>query len=411
VYDQWTLSNGLRVIGERMPHIRSCTVGIWLPVGSALEDSRNNGLSHFIEHMLFKGTEKRSARIIAEEMDSVGGHLNAFTGKECTCIHAKVLDENLSMAIDILSDLVLHSLFTHEDIDKERLVILEEIAMNEDTPEDVVHEMLASAQFCQKTYGMPILGTECNITRFKRSDIQSFYNLHYCPSQTVISIAGNYSPDEFITQIDSVFGQWKNTLVPKPQIKTETLSGTKTTREKDIEQLHICLGFPGLSMQDERNTALSVFNNVVGGSVSSRLFQHIREDLGLVYSVYSYPSFYTCCGTFTIYAGASPQKANEVLTLIQNEVAAVKKNGIHPAEVNKAKAMLRNAYLLALESPTARMHASGRSILHLGYTRTHEEELHRINNISVDDIQEVTALLLSEPVVLSVLGRAVDIFN
>ena len=279
--DEWILPNGLRVVGERLPFLRSVSIGAWMHVGSMMEEPAENGLSHFLEHMVFKGTEKRTARQIAEEMDAVGGQLNAFTGRDCTCYYAKVIDEDLPLAVDILADLVLGATIDEKELEKERGVILEEIAMDEDSPEDLVHDLLSAAQFGQQAPGRPILGTAELVSAYTREDLLAFRRKHYGPKETVISLAGNYDPERVQALMEQYFGAWQNELSPLAMPRWTVHTGVNSLREKDTEQMHICMGFPGEGFGGPDVYPLAVVSGVLGGAMSSRLFQRIREDLGL----------------------------------------------------------------------------------------------------------------------------------
>ena len=286
--DEWVLPNGLRVLGERLPHLRSVSIGAWMHVGSMMETPEENGLSHFIEHMIFKGTTKRTVRQIAEEMDAVGGQLNAFTGKDCTCCYAKVIDEDSELAIDIIADMVMNATMDEKELDKERGVVLEEISMDEDSPEDLVHDLLAKAQFGTQSLGQPILGPAEQVAAYTRKNLMDYKNKHYLPRETVVALAGNYEPAQVQALMEKYFGTWQGgesaLVVPKQQV----LIGRRVVKEKDTEQLHICLGYPGFAYGTDDVYAVAVMNNVLGGAMSSRLFQRIREELGMAYSIYPY---------------------------------------------------------------------------------------------------------------------------
>lgn len=405
MYDQWTLGNGLRVAGERLTHLRSCSVGVWIRVGSMMESPEENGQSHFIEHMVFKGTKKRSARDIAEEMDAVGGQLNAFTSKDCTCFYAKVIDEDLSLAVDILSDLTLNAVMDVTELEKERGVILEEIAMTEDAPEDLVHELLAQAQFGSQALGMPILGPSKGIERYSRDDLMTFQKHHYRPENVVISIAGNYDPDAFIALIQAAFGSWEGLGVPDMPQDMAPLNGQSLFREKDTEQVHLCLGYPGVALGDDDGYALAAFNNILGGGMSSRLFQRIREELGMAYTIYTYPGSYLNCGTFNIYAGTSPKNAKTVLEQTEIEIKKLLSDGVTEKEFLQSKAQLRGSYLLGLESASGRMQSIGRGILMLGRAKTPEETIGKVDAVTIEDVHRIAKMLLSAAPTLAVVGK------
>lgn len=403
--DQWTLPNGLRVIGERLPYLRSVSVGVWLRVGSMMETPEENGLSHFLEHMVFKGTESRTTRQIAEEMDAVGGQINAFTGKDCTCFYAKVIDEDLPLAMDILSDLTCRATLDEGEFGKERGVILEEIAMDEDSPEDLVHECLSRAQFGDQALGMPILGTTELISHYTRDDLAAYRGAHYTPRETVVALAGNYDPAQALALAERYFGAWRNDAAPVTVPPMAPLAGQLSQREKDAEQLHLCLGFPGTAYGGDGLYPQAVMNNLLGGSMSSRLFQRIREELGMAYSIYTYPNSYLSCGTFAVYAGVSPKNGQRVLEEIRRELRRLVDEGVSEKEFRDAKQQLRGGYLLGLESPGSRMQAMGRGLLLLGKAVTPEETIEKIERVTIDDVNEAARRTLTAAPCLAVVGR------
>ena len=394
MFDQIILPNGLRVVGEKLSHVRSCTVGVWVKVGSRNESLAENGLSHFIEHMVFKGTQNRSARYIAEEMDMVGGQLNAFTGKECTCYYAKVIDEDLRLAVDILADLALRPTFDEKEMNKERGVILEEIAMVEDTPEDLVHEMLASAQF-EGSLSRPILGPGSQIRAYTREDILAYWRKHYVAQNMVLSIAGNYDWDAFVALAKQYFDVFPNQHGQEAAEQEQRYIHQCTFKTKDTEQLHICLGFPGIGADTDDIYPLSVFNNAIGGGMSSRLFQRIREELGMAYSVYTYTSSYHNAGVFNVYAGTTPDHGEVVLKEIQEQLRLFLRQPISEKEFASAKAQLRGGFVLGLESSGGRMQSIGRGMLLHGRMRSPEETLAKIDAVTPEKVMEVAQRILS----------------
>ncbi len=405
MFDQWTLSNGLRVVGEYLPHVRSASIGVWIKVGSMMETPQENGLSHFIEHMVFKGTSKRSARDIAEEMDAVGGQLNAFTSKECTCFYAKVIDEDLPLAVDILSDLTLNATLDERELNKERGVILEEISMVEDTPEDLVHELLSEAQFQGQALGMPILGPADSIRGYSRNDLATFKNTHYRPENVVVAIAGNYDRAALEKLLNAAFGSWMSagaTDMPGPM---SPQSQRVLFRDKDTEQVHICLGYPGKPMGHGDIYPMAVFNNILGGGMSSRLFQRVREELGMAYTIYSYPATYPNCGVLNLYAGSSPENAGTVLEQMNIEAKKLLKDGVTDKEFNQAKAQLKGSYILGLESASGRMQAIGRGELLLRHPPTPEETIDKIQKVTKEDVLRVAEETLSIAPSVAVVGR------
>ena len=408
MHDEWLLPNGLRVVGERLPYLRSVSIGAWMHVGSMMELPQESGLSHFLEHMVFKGTEKRTARQIAEEMDAVGGQLNAFTGRDCTCFYAKVIDEDLELAVDILSDLVIHATMDPTELEKERGVILEEISMDEDSPEDLVHDLLQSAQFGEQSPGQPILGPAAQVAAYTRDDLLNFRRKHYAPKETVVALAGNYDPEKVLTWVTQYFGDWENEIPPVETPDWHVLTGVNALREKDTEQMHICLGFPGMAYGTEGVYPLAVANNILGGAMSSRLFQRIREDLGLAYSVYSYPNTYKGVGTFGLYAGVSPKNAELVLNEIRTELKKFVDEGITEKEFRDSVTQLRSGYLMGLESPGARMQGLGRSTLLRGKPLSHEATLAAIEAVTMEKVMEVAREVLTAEPCIAIVGKGAE---
>ena len=408
MHDEWLLPNGLRVVGERLPYLRSVSVGAWMHVGSMFETPGESGLSHFLEHMVFKGTEKRTARQIAEEMDAVGGQLNAFTGRDCTCFYAKVIDENLELAVDILSDLVIHATMDPVELEKERGVILEEISMDEDSPEDLVHDLLQVAQFGEQSPGQPILGPAAQVEAYTREDLLAFRKKHYAPKETVVALAGNYDPDKVLSWVTKYFGDWHNEIAPVETPDWHVQTGVNALREKDTEQMHICLGFPGKAYGTEGVYPLAVANNILGGAMSSRLFQRIREDLGLAYSVYSYPNTYKGVGTFGLYAGVSPKNAELVMKEIRAELKKFVDEGITEKEFRDSITQLRSGYLMGLESPGARMQGLGRSTLLRGKPLSHEATLAAIEAVTMDKVMEVAREVLTAEPCIAIVGKGAE---
>ena len=408
MHDEWVLPNGLRIVGERLPYLRSVSIGAWMHVGSMMEEKAESGLSHFLEHMVFKGTAKRSARQIAEEMDAVGGQLNAFTGRDCTCFYAKVIDENLELAVDILADLVINATMDETELEKERGVILEEIAMDEDSPEDLVHDLLQTAQFGEQSPGQPILGPAEQIENYTRDDLLAFRKKHYAPKETVIALAGSYDPDKVLQWVTAYFGAWENEIPPVKTPDWQVMTGVTALREKDSEQMHICMGFPGAAYATDRVYPLAVANNILGGAMSSRLFQRVREDLGLAYSVYSYPNTYKGVGTFGLYAGVSPKNAELVLKEIRAELKKFLDEGITEKEFRDSVTQLRAGYLMGLESPGARMQSLGRSTLLRGKPLSHEATLNAIEAVTMEKVMEVAReVLMAEPCI-AIVGKGAE---
>ena len=404
MFDQITLPSGLRVVGERIDHVRSCTVGVWVKVGSMNEAPQENGLSHFIEHMVFKGTQNRSARDIAEEMDMVGGQLNAFTSKECTCYYAKVTDDELRLAVDILADLSLRPTFDEKELNKERGVVLEEIAMVEDTPDDLVHELLADVQY-SGSLRYPILGPGSQIRQYTRQDLVCYWSRHYVPENMVLAIAGHYDWEAFLAMVNQYFDHFPNQKAEGAPFEVQRFISGRGFREKDTEQLHICVGFPGVESDNDAQYPLSVFSNALGGGMSSRLFQRIREELGMAYTVYSYASSYQGVGSFNLYAGTTPENGRVVIEEMQEQIELFLKQGMTEKEFRSAKAQLRGGFLLGLESSSGRMQSLGRSLLLFNRLRSPEETLAKIEAVTMENAMELARQILSATPSAAVVGR------
>lgn len=406
--EEFVLSNGLRVVTEYIPHNPCVSVGLWIGAGSMYETPEENGLSHFVEHMLFKSTEHRTTREIAVEMDAIGGQVNAFTSKECTCYYAKVIEEHMEHAIDLLSDLLLCAKLDEEDFEKERGVILEEIAMGEDTPEDLVYDLLAEAYFRDHPLSMPILGTAEQISTISREKLVAYRKKHYRPDNTVLSVAGRFDAALLRELAEKYLGSWHaegETNMPKPKHECEPFVRTKV---KDIEQVHICLAYPGVAQEDNDLYPLSVVNNLFGGGMSSRLFQRIREEMGAVYSVYSFPSTYVNCGTTTIYAGTSPETAQAVIDELYSEIHKLIDDGVTDEEFLMAREQLKVSFILGLDSISSRMSAIGRSKLLYGKVNDPNDVIRRIENVTKEDVERVIARIFTKPCAASAVGRNVE---
>ena len=405
MFDQCKLKNGLTIIGERLPHFRSISVGVWISAGSQYETREENGLSHFLEHMLFKGTEKRNARQIAEAMDAVGGQLNAFTGKDCTCFYAKVIDEHTELALDVLSDIVLHSAFDPNELEKEKGVVLEEISMVEDEPEDLVGELIMRAQFGDQPLAWPILGPAENIRSFTREIVAGYHKRMYRPECSVLAVTGNYDWDKLTEMAERFFGEWEMGDGSCPECVTEEAPATLIRREKDIEQLHISLSFPGCKIGDPDVYPISIFSSILGGAMSSRLFQRIREERGMAYSVYSYPSFFTGTGALSIYAGTSEGHAPTVVQLIKEEIDDLVQNGITEEEFQQTREQIKGSHVLSMESSSSRMNSIGRRMLLMGNTQTEDQMLEKLNAITHEQVNEAVRKVLSGPCAAALVGK------
>ncbi len=405
MFEKRILNNGLRLVFEKMPHVKSVSIGVWIGTGSRGEARSNNGVSHFIEHMLFKGTKNRTAKEIAESIDSLGGQLNAFTGKECTCFYARVLDSHIDSAVEVLADMIFNSNLADRDIKLEKKVVLEEIRMYEDSPEDLVHDLLSSITWKDNALSYPILGTCNSIQAMDRNTIAEYMLRNYISENAVISVAGNFDTSHIIELVEKYFGKWE----PGTDItdyERAVFSPEIRVKEKDTEQVHICMGMNALEHGDERLYASIVVNNILGGGMSSRLFQKIREDKGLAYSIYSYPTSYKGAGLFSVYAAMKPGNLQEVLGLIMHEIETLCNKGLSCDEINKAKEQLKGNYILGLESTSSRMNSIGKSELLLGRIYKPEEILTKIDNIDMNVIDEVIRkIFASRDISLAVVGN------
>ncbi|MFI7429338.1 M16 family metallopeptidase [Micromonospora sp. NPDC049836] len=405
------LPSGLRVLTEAIPAMRSVSFGIWVAVGSRDETGPQAGAAHFLEHLLFKGTSKRTALDISAEIEAVGGETNAFTTKEYTCYYARVLDEDLPLAIDVMCDLVADSVLEPTDVETERGVILEEIAMHDDEPGDEVHDLFARAVYGDHPLGRLISGTEETVTPMTRGQIQSFYRRRYTPPQIVVAAAGNLDHGAVVRLVrQALRGTPLDTdpAAPAPRRPADPAVRTKpvTTlvEPKETEQAHVILGCPGIDRADERRFALGVLNNVLGGGMSSRLFQEIREQRGLAYSVYSYASQYADSGLFAVYAGCAPGKVDEVLQLTRAELAKVAEHGITEEELARGKGMSKGSFVLGLEDTGSRMSRLAKGELLYGDLMPVDELLARVDAVTLADVNVLAAELLTRPMSLAVVG-------
>jgi len=400
------LKNGVSIVYEQIPYVKSVSLGIWVRTGSRNESTENNGLSHLIEHMLFKGTERRTAEDISQTIDSIGGQLNAFTGKECTCFYTKTLDEHIEIAVDLLSDMFFNSKFEKSDISVEKKVIIEEMGMYEDSPEDHVHDLLSETVWKGCSIGYPILGTRQSLKKISREMIMEYIRKMYTPSNTVIAVAGSFDENRLVELLERYFGFWLCADDGPNSFPEAVFKPDITIKSKKTEQAHICIGFEGVPNGDDILYPLLAVNNILGGGMSSRLFQNIREKRGLAYSIYSYPTTYNNAGLLTIYAGMKPSLLVEVTKLIYEEVMQLINKGISFEELNKSKEQLKGSYILGLESTSSRMSSIGKSELLLGYINSQEEILEKIQSITMDDINRVIRKVFNiKKVGVSVIGN------
>jgi predicted Zn-dependent peptidase len=390
-----TLRNGIRVVSENVPYVQSASVGIWVGVGARDEEEPIRGISHFIEHMLFKGTQRRTAREIADEIESRGGHLNAFTMKEITVYETRTLADDVPLAMDILTDMLRHSQFDPAEIEREKSVVLEEIKMYEDTPEDMVHDIFEQTLWGAHVLGKPIVGTKKSVAGLSRHDITDYIDSRYRPDRIVVSAAGNLEHDALVKLAEKALGDLdgkarrRNARRPKPTGKS------KQVRKRDMEQVHFCLGASAYGKKDKQRYSLSILNNVLGGNMSSRLFQEIREKRGLAYSIGSYGRSYQDSGFFCVYGGTSPDTYQQVLDLTLAEFENVTKLGLTEDELRKAKTQVRGALVLGLESMSARMNRYGESLLSYGRVIPISEVLSEYEAVSHESIAVVANVVLN----------------
>ena len=389
MYRKSTLDNGLRIVSESIPYMSSVSLGIFVGTGSRSELPPEQGVSHFIEHLMFKGTQKRSARDIAEMVDDVGGQLNAATDRENTCYYIKVLPEHLGLGMDILSDMLLHSKFAESDVEKERQVVLEEISLYEDSPDELIHDLHMNSLWPGHALGRNILGTRETIGDMSRQTIVDYTMRHYVPDNVVIAAAGNLTHEQLVEQVrlywDDVKGAYPRLADSAPVFATGRL-----LQEKDIEQIHICLGTPGVAHDSPEFYSSHVLNTILGGGVSSRLFQSIREEKGLAYSVCSYPSSFRDAGLLTIYTGVSPDNSLEVMEIIYSIIGDIQANGVRADEMQRAKEQLKAGLMFSLESSSSRMSRLGRAEISAREYLSPEKLAAKVDGVSLQQLFELS---------------------
>ncbi|MBO1336060.1 pitrilysin family protein [Streptomyces sp. VRA16 Mangrove soil] len=409
-----TLPGGLRIVTETLPSVRSATFGIWAHVGSRDETPTLNGATHYLEHLLFKGTKKRSALDISAAIDAVGGEMNAFTAKEYTCYYARVLDTDLPLAIDVVCDMLTGSLIEEEDVDAERGVILEEIAMTEDDPGDCVHDLFAHTMLGDTPLGRPVLGTVDTINALSRNQIARFYKKHYDPTHLVVAAAGNVDHNKVVRQVRAAFERAgaltgaATPMGPRTGHRTLRAAGRMELLGRKTEQAHVILGMPGLARTDDRRWAMGVLNTALGGGMSSRLFQEVREKRGLAYSVYSYTSSFADCGLFGVYAGCRPNQVHDVLKICRDELDQVAQHGLTDDEIARAVGQLKGSTVLGLEDTGALMNRIGKSELCWGEQMSVDDMLARISEVTPDEVRQVAREILGQRPSLSVMGPLKD---
>jgi predicted Zn-dependent peptidase len=404
MYRKDTLTNGIRVVSETLPKSRSVSIGVWVKVGSRHEPEEIGGVSHFIEHLFFKGTEKRTAKDIAIEMDSIGGEMNAFTSQETTTYYAKVVDDHLPVAIDILSDILLHSKFDPLEMEKERKVILEEIKGVEDTPDDYIHELFTNTVWADNSLGRPILGTRDTIKALKHKDIVSYIDDYYSPKEIVISVAGNFEHARLVELLNESFGKLARGGTAKKEV-TPAFNQAIVVKKKQLEQVQICVGCKGMPYTHEDRFVISALNTVLGNSMSSRLFQEIREQNALAYSIFSYVTSYRDTGLLTVYAGTDPSNALEVVRLVTRELRKIKDEGITSAEETRVRNQIKGSLVLSLESSTSHMSRLARQEIYFGKYLSMDDIIKGVEKVTAEQVQRVaTQLFTRENTSLTILG-------
>jgi predicted Zn-dependent peptidase len=405
------LPSGLRIVTEEVSTVRSAAVGIWINVGSRDEGSSTAGASHFLEHLLFKGTKNRTALDISSSIEAVGGEMNAFTSKEYTCFYARVIDSDLTLAIDVLSDLITSSVVEAADVKAEANVVLEEIAMRDDDPSDLIHDLFLETYYGNSQLGRPILGTTKSIKTMSRNTVYNYYKKKYLPQDIVVAVAGNIKHKDVVRKVEAALSRDGFLDKPKSDFRLRTSTPAKIAGRNKVgiidrktEQAHLLYGVDGVSRNDERRFALSILASALGGGMSSRLFQEIREKRGLAYSVYAYIQQFAGSGSLSFYAGCQPQKAEEVISIIRDITAEVASNGITDEEINRAKGAVRGALVLSQEDSGSRMNRIGKSELVYGEVMSFDEILKRVTSVTHDEIREIASELLTVSPTLAVVG-------
>ncbi len=389
------LSNGMKVLLENLPNLNSVSLGVYVKTGSKNEVEGEFGVSHLLEHMVFKGTEKRNAKEISEVIDNIGGQINAYTSKEITAFYTVLLAEHINIGVDILSDILLNSTFTEDNLEKEKKVVIEEINMYEDVPEDLVHDM--NSQFViDGSQGKPILGTIESVNDITRETMVKYYENWYRPDNMVISVAGRIDEDSLITELEKAFGSFKRERIDLNRNLNFTINAENNIINKKTNQIHLCFNTHGTSYLNDERYILSIISNILGGNMSSRLFQKIREDRGLCYSVYTYLSSYEEGGLFTVYVGTTKENYKEVVEIIKEEFVDIKENGIEKNELEKAKNQLLSSMILGLESSKARMSRMASNYLSLGRVVEVEEIIEKVNKVNIESIKAFAKNIFDE---------------
>ena len=404
IYRKTVLENGLRVITEAWPHTEAASVGIWVRTGSRDERPEENGLSHFIEHLVFKGTRRRSALDIVREIESVGGTINAFTAKEYTCFHARVLDKDLPLALDVLCDLLTEPLFDPVELEKERMVILQEIKMADDVPDDHIYDLFHRSFWGDHPLGLPIIGTKETVSSFSREQIEGFFRRRYTPERMIVAAAGHIEHEEVVREVEKRLGSIPPSDDHRPEPRAEGGKGGVGVEYRELEQVHLCLGVRGIPYAHPNRFAGYVLHTILGGNMSSRLFQEIREKRGLTYSVYSFMNSYRDSGVLGVYAGTTKEELDEVIDLILRELRRMKAGEVEEREVQVAKEYLKGNMVLALESSDGRMSRLAKNEIYFGRHIPLEEALRELDRVDVERVLEASREFFNASFNLVLLG-------
>ena len=410
MYKTKKLKNGLTIIAEEIPYFKSISMGIWFRAGIKTEENYIDGVSHFIEHMMFKGTKNRTSKQLVAEIENLGGVINAFTGRECTCYYVRLLDEHLNIGIDILSDMILNSKFDEKDIEREKSVITEELKMYEDSPEDLTYDILLEKVYDNKGIGKNILGSKESIKSMNKESILEYFEKFYVPENAVLSICGNFDFDETVKLIEDKFSNWHGEK-PDYNLEDEKFNPCVVKKDRDYEQTNLAICFECENIGSSSNDVytIDIINNVLGGSSTSRLFQRIREDEGLVYSIYSEQEFYRDKGELGIYASMSTENLEDVYRLVKEEIISLNENGITEEELKNSKEQLKGEFMLGMESTESRMNAIGKYMLITGKVETLEDVIEGLNSITMDDINRVISDVLDiNKMGVCVVGKGVS---
>ena len=405
------MPSGLRIVTEEVSTSRSAAVGIWANVGSRDEVKSVAGASHFLEHLLFKGTKRRTALEISSSIEAVGGEMNAFTGQEYTCFYARVIDNDLPLAVDVVTDLITSSTFTAEDVDSERTVVLSEIAVRDDDPSDYIHELYLDTVYGDSPIGRSILGTVDSINKMPRNSIYNYYKKHYQPENLVVSVAGNVKHKKVVKLVEEALARDNFLDAPPKKHQTRIATPVKTPGlgkvgiiDRKTEQAHILYGFPGLARNDERRFALSVLSSAVGGGMASRLFQEIREKRGLAYTTYSYPQQFAGTGTLAFYAGCKVEKAEEVIKLMREISESVAQHGLTAEEISRAKGAVTGGLIMGQEDTGSRMSRIGKSELVYGEIMSFDDILAKVRSVTPEQVHQLARDLFTAPATLALVG-------